>query len=330
VKAVLLKRLLDVRALEGLLQAFSSSPELTIGIADAAAHWLVAHPSEPGDRSLVQQACDTRAEAMDQSGIALPLTVEDELYGAVYCDLVGVPHVRALRVALEMLIQQALVCKALASETLERYREMNLLYRINEAIGASLDLDEVIRRVLREGIRIIRASGGSVLLSDDLTDQLTAYDSYGIDVARAEKSLLNRALSEEVYRSGKPRILNDLHHHLRPDDEAEIQLVALLSAPLKANGHVLGVITLAQSQVGVMFTAGDEKLLTALASQAAVAIANAKEVAARESRLRQQIEALRIKIDEAKKQREVYAITENEYFAYLETNAERMRAEFDV
>ena len=79
-----------------------------------------------------------------------------------------------------------------------------------------------------------------------------------------------------------------------------------------------------------MFTAGDQKLLAALASQAGIAIANAREVEARERRLKQQIKALRIKIDETKKQREVNAVTEKEWFAHLQENARQMRAEFDI
>jgi hypothetical protein len=45
--------------------------------------------------------------------------------------------------------------------------------------------------------------------------------------------------------------------------------------------------------------------------------------------LRQRIEDLRIQIDEVKKQKEVFAVTNTEYFARLEENARQMRSEFD-
>jgi GAF domain-containing protein len=238
--------------------------------------------------------------------------------------------VPALRDMLTILIQKAQVQKALVGETLDRYREINLLYRAHETIGASLDLEEVIRRVLQESTRIAKASGGSVLLLDSLTNLLTPCDSVGFDVARAEQALMGRAFSDTVFQTGKPRILNNVHHLMRPGDVDEVQLVSLLGAPLRSSEDVLGVITLARTQAGAMFTASDEKLLTALASQAGIAIANAREVQARERGLKQQIEALRIEIDESKKQREVFAITESEYFAYLQENAQHMRAEFDL
>jgi GAF domain-containing protein len=267
--------------------------------------------------------------ATDAGAVALPLSVDDHLYGVIYGDRVAEPILDALHQALHMLVKGALLQKSLAQETLERYREINLLYRVHEYIGASVDLEEVIERVLRESIRIIKAEGGSVLLADDLTDRLTTRGSAGAPIAEAEKALLDSALSEKVFGSATPHILNDLAHHVRATDDGLV-LSALLCAPLNSGERVLGVIILGKTTPGAMFTAGDQKLLSALASQAGIAIANAREVQAREQRLRQQIESLRIEIDEAKKQHEVYTITESEYFAQLQESARKMRAEFDV
>ncbi len=51
----------------------------------------------------------------------------------------------------------------------------------------------------------------------------------------------------------------------------------------------------------------------------------AREVAERERRLRQQIEVLRIEIDESKTARHVAEITESEYFRRLEARVDRLR-----
>jgi len=47
---------------------------------------------------------------------------------------------------------------------------------------------------------------------------------------------------------------------------------------------------------------------------------------AREQRLRQQIEELRVEIDESRKAREVAEITETDYFQMLQQKARSMRA----
>jgi CheY-like chemotaxis protein len=51
----------------------------------------------------------------------------------------------------------------------------------------------------------------------------------------------------------------------------------------------------------------------------------AREVQAREQRLKEQVQELRIQIDESKKAREVAEITENEYFQQLQSKARRLR-----
>lgn len=51
----------------------------------------------------------------------------------------------------------------------------------------------------------------------------------------------------------------------------------------------------------------------------------AREVYAREQRLKQQVQALRIQIDENKKERQVAEITETDYFQELQAKAQRMR-----
>jgi hypothetical protein len=55
----------------------------------------------------------------------------------------------------------------------------------------------------------------------------------------------------------------------------------------------------------------------------------AREVYAREQSLKQQVQELRIQIDEAKKAREVAEITESDYFRSLRDRAHRLRENRD-
>ena len=331
VRTVSLKRLLNKEETESLLQDFAASvPQAALGIADATGTWLIAPDSPPADASLVQRACETRELATDERATARPLIVEDTLYGALYSSPATLPFVRPLYRLLVMLIQEKLTQKALAQETLDRYREVNLLYRVHETIGASLDLNQVIQHVLQESVRVIKADGGSVFLPDDLTKALVVYDSLKLDVSRAEQAATARLLSNKVFQTGKPHILNDLPGGGSPDREDRAQFSALLCAPFRSKDSVLGVITLVRTSAGMMFTAGDEKLLTALASQAGIAIANVQQVQERERRLNQQIQVLKIEIDQTKKHQEVARITESDFFRRLQENAQQMRAEFNV
>ena len=52
----------------------------------------------------------------------------------------------------------------------------------------------------------------------------------------------------------------------------------------------------------------------------------AQEVILREQKLRQEVELLRIEIDQAKKERQVAEITETDYFQELKVKAKKMRS----
>lgn len=59
-----------------------------------------------------------------------------------------------------------------------------------------------------------------------------------------------------------------------------------------------------------------------LAPQAAIAIQNAARVLERERALKEQIEKLRIEIDQVRRQKQVRAITETEYYRQLREQAD--------
>ena len=57
----------------------------------------------------------------------------------------------------------------LSRETLDRYRQINLLYRIGESINDCLGQEDICKLVLRESRRIVRARKGRIVLDDGLT-----------------------------------------------------------------------------------------------------------------------------------------------------------------
>lgn len=71
---------------------------------------------------------------------------------------------RCLQRSLTMLLTEASEKQDVVQETLERYREINLLYHIGETIGACLDSSQIPQLVLSETKRVIRGEVGVVLL----------------------------------------------------------------------------------------------------------------------------------------------------------------------
>jgi len=223
-------------------------------------------------------------------GIALPIVVEGRLLGILVGEGVGselsepsaaFEHLGRI---LTLLAAKELEKKAIAQETLERHGEINLLYTLGGTAGACLDLGEINKLVLQESSRIIKADKGAVMLIDEATGQLVVKASYGWGEGFQEEPL-GRAVAEEVARNGKPQIVNEPGREMGP-------LRSLLCAPLKTKDRVLGVISLADKKSGQIFTAANEKFLTDLAAQAAIAIQNAVLYEVTAQALTQRVEEL--------------------------------------
>jgi serine phosphatase RsbU (regulator of sigma subunit) len=164
------------------------------------------------------------------------------------------PLLDGLRRSIEMLLAERLEKQELARETLERYREINLLYRASETIGASLDATEVPRMLLAETERVIPSDAGTVLIGAAIAD----------DTWQPAAGLI-----ADVRRTGRPDIAS---WPVDTDDG----LQSALCVPVRAGERVLGVVVLGRTAGRRLFTAGDEKLLLGLASQAGVALERAR------------------------------------------------------
>ena len=180
---------------------------------------------------------------------------------------------RLLARILSLLAEKGMAQEELLQETLNRYREINLLYYMGETIAASLDLSEVNRLLLQESTRLTQADEGAVMLVDHDSDQLTVWASRGLDAVEdiGAGIPLGHELAEQVAQDGKTRLVEKPKpgRNKRP-------LTALLCVPLKTKDRIIGVISLAHTGTGKSFRNNDVRLLNAIAGQAAVTIDNAR------------------------------------------------------
>ena len=179
-------------------------------------------------------------------------------------------RLRFLHNSLSLIMERAAESRSLARETLERYREINLLYNIGETISASLDPDEIPDLVMAEATRVIQANGGVVLLLNEAR-QLTIQSGFG--GAEFGQALFEgtHALLDQALETG------DAHIWTADQlDCCESAITSVLAAPLKGREEILGFVLLGRELDQPIFSADDEKLLTALASQAAIAVENAR------------------------------------------------------
>jgi signal transduction histidine kinase len=175
-----------------------------------------------------------------------------------------------------------------AEETLQRRnRELDLLNRVGQELTATLDLQMVSERLLKEVTHTIGAAGGSVWLWDE--------EQEGWLVCRAvfhqglARSLINlrlrpgQGIAGQVAQKGESVLVVDAPDDplFSPDVDQQIgfSTSSLLAVPLRARDRVIGVLEVV-NKIDGKFGADDLTLVETLAASAAIAIDNARLVEA--------------------------------------------------
>jgi signal transduction histidine kinase len=159
------------------------------------------------------------------------------------------------------------------TELKQRYERLNLLYQVSQVIHSTLDPQEALQLILKEAVRIMRASSGSTVLINPTDGFLEIHASQGLSATAAKLKLrVGEGLTGWVARTGKPARVGDVTRDpryvmLRPEVRSE------LAVPLEVNGQLRGVLNV-DSDRPEAFSAEDQELLEALAAQAARVIHN--------------------------------------------------------
>ena len=164
--------------------------------------------------------------------------------------------------------------KALGSEVLHLYREINLIYSFSEKLAALLDVEGVAELTLSEARHLIVATDGAVMLLDEETGDLATVAGFGEELPRLTGFARGRGIIGAVAASGIGEVVNDVDGDPRRAVE-HTTIKALFAAPLKVGERVIGVIALG-STMPMSYTAAELKLVNTLALQSATAIENAR------------------------------------------------------
>jgi len=174
-----------------------------------------------------------------------------------------------------------------------------LLYRISQTLNSSLDLDEVLNRVMDEVIAVTRAERGFLVLRRP-DDSLVFQAARGLDHQRIEapEFEVSRSIVEKVARGGQPMLTSDAQSDARLNlrqSVLDLGLRSILCVPLQLKGQVTGVIYVDNRLQAGIFAPADLELLSAIAPTAAIAIENARlyQAALEQGRLERELQMAR-------------------------------------
>jgi response regulator RpfG family c-di-GMP phosphodiesterase len=179
--------------------------------------------------------------------------------------------------SIRAVVQRGLAHLKLQKENIQ-LREAANLQRITEALGSTLELNEVLRVVLTSALAEVQADYGAVLLDDKENRRVRLAASVG-ESAPPDLSLLYPLESHMAWREGskKPLLLNA---EQMPDFPGPLwsrkQRKSGMSVPLWAKGEFVGVVHVCREESPAEFTEANLKTLSMISSQATFAIENAK------------------------------------------------------
>ena len=246
-------------AMEAALQTGDFSVEIRVTHADRSVHWLAG-----------------KGEAVrDSSGQAWRLR--------------GTWHEISDRKALEArLLGLTETLEARVAELAEEARALEILNRTGVALAAELDLERLVQTVTDAGVSITGAQFGAFFYNLTNSDG-EAYTLYTLSGASREAFAdfpmpRNTAIFEPTFRGLGPVRSNDIltdarygkipPYHGMPRGHLPVR--SYLAVPVMSrSGEVVGGLFFGHAEPGV-FTERAERLMLGIASQAAIAIDNAR------------------------------------------------------
>src|SRR5688572_10434175 len=170
--------------------------------------------------------------------------------------------------------------EALEAELRAEVKKLTLVKEIGQALSSSLDLDRLLSLIMEKITLLMQADRSTLyLVSDDGQDLWSKILQAGGEVLNIRLKV-GEGIAGWVAQSGEtvniPDAYNDRRFYPAVDLRSGYRTRSILCMPMRnPQGVTIGVIQVLNKADGP-FTADDEALLGALASQAAVSIENSK------------------------------------------------------
>jgi PAS domain S-box-containing protein len=165
--------------------------------------------------------------------------------------------------------------KKLEQELYQRNKELSALEAITDEINKTLDLNEVLKKIVDLAGGLVNARYTSILLVDEQGRFKTSAENFqGIRPLhlRARRS----GVIEQILATGKPVVVDEVKGEREINSALiTVGIKSCLGVPIKLDDEILGVL-FAYSDMPKTFSARHVNLMDTFAGQAATAIQNAR------------------------------------------------------
>lgn len=213
--------------------------------------------------------------------ILSPIIVKNELFGilGVGSDSLSKDYIEGIK-AFANQVATALENARLYNELKDSEERYKVLFETTNLLSSSLDVDLIIKSIGDQANKLLKAEDTVIYaVSGELLRPIYSNSPKFSEQILSFKLRLGEGLSGHVAETGKARIINydeedEISVHIPGTPEEDDKLESLISAPLRIEDRVVGVITL--SKMEERFNEADLKLLQLFANQASLALERAE------------------------------------------------------
>ena len=160
------------------------------------------------------------------------------------------------------------------SQLQRRAQELNVLYNIGKSVAGSLDLEEVLHRVVESAVYLTGAEIGMLMLLDKAQNELYIRASKNLDSqAQSVRKKVTDSLAGRVLQTKRPVIVGEGQVNTRI--YTGLLVKSLIYVPLLVQDKPIGVLGISNLRNDSVFDSNDVRTLSALGGYAALAISNA-------------------------------------------------------
>ncbi|MBN8655242.1 MAG: GAF domain-containing protein [Anaerolineae bacterium] len=178
-------------------------------------------------------------------------------------------------------VQSTLETLGTKMETFQReHGNMLALVETGQVINSSLELDEVLRIVMDNIVRLTKAERGFLMLRNENGEMIARIArNWEMESINASEKNVSRTIVQRVIDTGESVVTTNAQEDQRFVGQESIvafNLRSILCVPLKVKNELIGVIYADNRIRTGIFADTEKELLQAFANQAAIAIDNAR------------------------------------------------------
>lgn len=164
-------------------------------------------------------------------------------------------------------------------QKLDAYRR---ILDISKQLNSTLEYGALLQQIVASVVEILNVEAASIMLQDPSTGELRFEIASNLKAHETERLAvpLDRSIAGWIFTHGEPRVIEDVtkdpKHYRQVDNDTHFITRNILGVPLRTHTKVIGVVQALNKKDAEKFSGEDINLLTVLASQAGVAIENAR------------------------------------------------------